>query len=220
MSHRRAAASAGRREVMRVATLVALGMAIAACSSGRDQNAALSAASGSTMQSTSGAVFDSMAGIHQPGGDATPAPRRRAFDLCQVLPPDSVTRILRSTIGKSVSVATSRPGGMCTYRDVASSTPGVRVLIDLGRDRSPAAAGVTLLGQRGQLGSQGVATTDIPGIADAAFGASDSTGRYTVMMQQDVVTGKVVVNVRGADGPSLRPAAVELAKRTLALLQQ
>ena len=145
-------------------------------------------------------------------------PARPAFDLCRMLPSDTVARILHETIGKSVSTSTTRPGGMCTYRDVAHGTPGVRVLIDIGRDRSPASAGVTLLGQRGQLGAHGIATADIAGIGDAAFGSSDSAGRYTVMMQDGAITGQISVNVRGADAQSLRPAAAELAKRTLAVL--
>lgn len=145
-------------------------------------------------------------------------PARPAFDLCRMIPFDTVARILHETIGRSVSTSTTRPGGMCTYRDVAHGTPGVRVLIDIGRDRSAASAGVTLLGQRGQLGAHGIATADIAGIGDAAFGSSDSAGRYTVMMQDGAITGQISVNVRGADAQSLRPAAAELAKRTLAVL--
>lgn len=207
------------RELARVASIVVLGVAFAACSSGRDENAAVSTVTGSVVQN-SASVFDSLAGVHPIGGNMTVTePRRGGFDFCRVFPPDSVARVLRTTIGRTVSVATPRSGGMCTYSDVASTTPGVSVLIDLGRDRSPAAAGIALLGKRGRLGASGVATTDIPGIGDAAFGSSDSAGRYTVTLQDGVVTGTVQLNVRGADAQSLRPAAVELAKRTLAMLR-
>lgn len=217
MSHRIVGRRARARDRLRVAALVVAGASIVACTSARDENAAVATVA-RTSQDTAPS-FQAIAGVHPPNADSVAAATRpRSLDLCRIFPPDSVTRVLRETIARSVTVATTRPGGMCTYRDAAKASPDVLLTIDLGRDRSPAAAGVAMMETRGQLGGRGIATSDIPGLGDAAFGSSDTTASYTVRVQQGVVTERVILTVKNASGASLRPAAVAIAKRTLAMM--
>lgn len=202
-----------RRTAARFALAAALALA---CSQQRD--AAPAGTSFPGFGDSAAPTLASMVRVQPSSTEARPVARPRGFDLCRLLPVDSVARSLRQTVAKSVTVAAPRSGGMCTYRDVARSPASVRVLIDVGRDRSAAAAGVAYLATREQLGARGIATTDVARVGDAAFGMSDTAGQYDVMMQQGAVTGRVTVSVRGARAESLRPAAVSLARQTLAAL--
>lgn len=204
-----------------VVTVAAL-VGVVACSQQQGDARSSSANSGVPTSFTDSGTpsFANIASAHPestPAAQSAQTPQRpRAFDLCRILPTDSVSRLLESTIHKSVSTSQTRPAGMCTYRGGSN----VSVTIDIGRDRSAASAGVTFIGLRGSLGRTGIATKDVSGVGDEAFGSTDAPGRYSVMMREDAVTGKVTVSVQGGNAQALRPAAIELAKRTLDVLRQ
>ena len=145
---------------------------------------------------------------------ATDAP----LDLCTLMPVDTVSRILQSSIGKSVTVATPHTGGMCSYQDVAAGVPKVQVLIDFTRHDTPAAAATALHAAWQQSADLGVRIVDIPSVGSGAFGSSDAPESFGVKTERGTFMGQVNVKVDGSTPEALRPAAVELAKATLARL--
>lgn len=151
---------------------------------------------------------------------ATPQPSSGgAPDFCQVIPVDSVSRTLQETIGKPVSVAIAHAGAMCTYRDSSSGAPRVRAIIDVSHLRSPGSAGATLFAMRAQAGTRGITATDVPGVGDAAFGSSDTTGSYGVTAQGGAFLVQITVSAEGVDAKALRAGAAALARRTLAAMK-
>lgn len=140
------------------------------------------------------------------------------LELCTLMPVDTVSRILQASIGKSVSVATPHTGGMCAYQDVATGVPKVQVLIDFTRHDTPAAAATALHSAWQQGTDLGVRIVDIPNLGAGAFGSSDSPESFGVKTERGVFMGQVNVKVDGSTPEALRPAAVELAKATLARL--
>jgi hypothetical protein len=134
------------------------------------------------------------------------------------MPVDTVSRILQSSIGKSVTVGTPHTGGMCTYQDVATGVPNVQVLIDFTRHDTPAAAAAALHNAWQQVTDLGVRIVDIPNLGAGAFGSSDAPESFGVKTERDVFMGQVNLKVDGSTPEALRPAAVELAKTTLARL--
>lgn len=142
-----------------------------------------------------------------------------APEFCQVIPVDSVSLTLQQTIGKSVTIAVPHAGGMCTYRDSSSGEPKVRAVIDVSHLQSPGSAGATLFAMRAQAGTHGISATDVPGVGDAAFGSSDTTGSYAVTAQGGAFLVQITVGAQGVDAKALRAGAAALATRTLAAMQ-
>lgn len=147
-----------------------------------------------------------------------PSPSDAPLDLCTVMPLDTVSRILQSSIGKGVTVATPHTGGMCAYQDVATGVPKVQVLIDFARHDSPAAAATALHSAWQQATDLGVRIVDIPNVGAGAFGSSEAPESFGVKTQRDAFMGQVNLKVDGSTPEALRPGAVELAKTTLARL--
>ena len=140
-------------------------------------------------------------------------------EFCQVIPVDSVSATLQQTIGKSVTVAVPHAGGMCTYRDSSSGQPRVRAIVDVSHLQSPGSAGATLFAMRAQAGAHGITATDVPGVGDAAFGSSDTTGSYNVVAQESAFLVQITVSAQGVDAKALRAGAAALATRTLKAMQ-
>lgn len=194
---------------------------VAACTSSGSAGSGDAGASDSTTKSTSFSSFNAES-TSTAATVRVPASHVKAGetpDFCQVIPVDTVARILRQTISKSVTVSVPHAGGMCTYRDSAAGAPKVRAVVDVRRGQTAASAGATLFAMRAQDGTSGIAATDVPGLGDAAYGASDTTGSYVVKAQSGPFVILVTVAAPGTAQQALRAGATELARQALTALQ-
>lgn len=210
MNRRAMTVRTGAASIVMPATLAMLALG-AACSKSADSSSDRPPAFVGVTDTAASATTLRLA-TPQKSGSGTP-------EFCQVIPVDSVSLTLQQTIGKTVAVAVPHAGGMCTYRDSSSGEARVRAIIDVSHLRSPGSAGATLFAMRAQAGTHGVAATDVPGVGDAAFGSSDTTGSYDVTAQGGAFLVQITVSARGVDAKALRAAAAALATRTLAAMQ-
>jgi hypothetical protein len=131
------------------------------------------------------------------------------------MPVSVVSGILQSRIGKGVSIATPHAGGMCDYKDVDKGVPGVEVLIDFTAQKTPVDAATAYRNAHAQAGSMGLATSDVPGVGDEAYGSSDDPNAYGVKTHHGRYMGQVNVRTHDVAAEAIRPAATELARQTL-----
>ena len=185
--------------------VIVLAVAVVACSR-TDTPAAAQSASATSASASAPAAAPASAGPDAP------------LNLCTVMPVDVVSRVLQSQIGKSVASGTRHSGGMCDYKDVDKGVPKVEVLVDFTRHERAADAATAYRNVHKQAADMGLALVDVPGIGDEAYGSSDSQESYGVKVHSGAYMGQVNVHAEGVPSDALRPAAIELARQTLARL--